>query len=200
VLDAQGEMKAQRSLHDQTLDEANAWMTTSIEAITGTLESPLISRNYDLPAHPVSEGQAFALDVAAARELGCWYANAARILATFSASGQHTSMVRCWPHHFDMAVIENLDRDGDIESARSINIGMSPGDGTIAMPYFYVVPWPAPENPDLDELPSGHWITEGWLGAVLPASEVVAVTGAEAQANMIADFLGHAYEACRNFL
>ena len=49
-------------------------------------------------------------------------------------------------------------------------MGLSPGDGTFAEPYFYLLPWPSPPG-ELPKLDGGHWHTEGWTGAVLEASE-----------------------------
>ena len=83
------------------------------------------------------------------------------------------SPVRCWPHHFDMATLLSL-ASGDPETAPSIGIGMSPGDDFYAEPYFYISPWPAPPVDALPNLPKpGHWHTDGFVGAVATAHEVL---------------------------
>lgn len=79
------------------------------------------------------------------------------------------SPLRLWPHHFDMATLVGLDEEASEES-RSINIGLSFGDGSYGEPYWYVTPWPKPSD-DLPSLSAGHWHSEGFVAAVLPASE-----------------------------
>lgn len=72
------------------------------------------------------------------------------------------SPLRCWPHHFDLAVQIKL------EGERSIGVGMSPGDDDYPQPYFYVSPWPYPEASRLPPLPPfAKWHTAGWTGAVI---------------------------------
>jgi hypothetical protein len=53
---------------------------------------------------------------------------------------------------------------------------MSPGDGSYSQPYFYVSPWPYPDVSTLPPLVLGHWHTEGWVGAVLTAEEILPKT------------------------
>ncbi|HKO58535.1 MAG TPA: hypothetical protein VJ276_21900 [Thermoanaerobaculia bacterium] len=72
--------------------------------------------------------------------------------------------VRCWPHHFDIATLIPLGGE------RTLGIGMSPGDTTHGEPYYYVTPWPYPAVDTLPPLAVGAWNTDGWVGAVLPAS------------------------------
>jgi len=43
-------------------------------------------------------------------------------------------------------------------------------------PYFYINPWPHLDPADLPALPEpGHWHTEGFVGAVATADEVLSV-------------------------
>ena len=47
---------------------------------------------------------------------------------------------------------------GTVESARTIGVGLSPGDENISEPYFYVTPWPYPPPAKLPKLPEiGAW-------------------------------------------
>jgi hypothetical protein len=79
--------------------------------------------------------------------------------------------VRCWPHHYDIATLFALD-DGDPETARSVGIGLSPGDSAYAEPYLYCNPWPVPDG----ALPTApgplRWHTEGFTSLVCPASRM----------------------------
>ena len=83
------------------------------------------------------------------------------------------SPVRCWPHHFDIGTYVQLEA-GSAEDARGIGLGMSPGDESYGQPYFYVNPWPHLDPADLPDPPSpGHWHTEGYVGAVATADQVL---------------------------
>lgn len=161
------------ALEGRTLDDAIAWMQAALAR--HTVSSRTISlRDYDLPSHPVREDDAaFEAPESSLAELGRWYANAAAQLAAIASDEPRASAVRCWPHHFDIATLVTVDADRDPEEARSVGVGMSPGDGTYDEPYFYVNPWPRPEVDALPDLEHGfRWHTEGWVGAVLRGSDL----------------------------
>lgn len=110
--------------------------------------------------------------------LGAWYAKSQSVLdglvRDFGTMAVATPTVRCWPHHFDLGTLFVLDED-DPETARSVGVGFSPGDGSYAKPYFYCTPWPTPEA--LPEAPGPlHWHTEGFTSLVLPASHINTAT------------------------
>ena len=133
-------------------------------------------------------------------ELERWYANAARVLRELREV-EGGSPVRCWPHHFDIATLIPLSGDSDPETARSIGVGMTPGDEYYAEPYWYVTPWPYPAEPSLQPLAGGgSWHTEKWLGAVLPGSRLVGGDPSTGQAQRLAGFLDSALRACRAML
>ena len=51
---------------------------------------------------------------------------------------------------------------------------MSPGDSSYPEPYYYVNPYPSPEDPELPRLSGGgQWHTEGWFGATLTATKLI---------------------------
>lgn len=80
--------------------------------------------------------------------------------------------VRLWPHHFDIATLVALE-EGDAEFARSIGVGLSPGDVHYAQPYAYASPWPRPDAAALGEPPrGGHWHTQDFVAAVATADEL----------------------------
>ncbi len=76
---------------------------------------------------------------------------------------------------------------------------MTPGDAAVPEPYYYVTPWPYPAATALPPLPAGRWTTEGWVGALLPASAVADLPG-DAQAARVHGFLEAAYDASRALL
>ena len=94
-------------------------------------ETALTLPVYEMPAHPVGEGAPFSDAGAAARtELAVWFAEAFASIRKVVAADRSASPVRCWPHHFDVASLITLDAGADAEGARSIGVGLSPGDGS----------------------------------------------------------------------
>jgi hypothetical protein len=205
LLGGEGEILREMPLDGRTLDELYDWMGDEVEMLLGRpLEKPL-ERPGELPAHPVGTGAPFSTaapapaDIAFA-ELGRYFDNLDRLLKRIEDRNPGASPVRCWPHHFDLATLILLDPGADPEKARSIGVGLSPGDGTYPEPYLYVLPWPKPEGLDLPELKSGCWHTEGWTGAVLQASGFTAAGSNGAQAQRVEDFLESAVAACKGLL
>jgi hypothetical protein len=134
-------------LDGRTFGEAIEWLA-SFGLDAGLLNRPL---HFTIP-EPVERFEA----VPGCEELAGLYSQAANVLEEIRGkwSGEP---VRCWPHHFDIAT-----RIG------STGVGMSPGDGYYADPYYYVTPWPYPPADQLPALDSeGKWHTEGWTGAAL---------------------------------
>ncbi|HEY7214434.1 MAG TPA: hypothetical protein VIC28_07375 [Thermoanaerobaculia bacterium] len=185
-----GEILCELPLESRTSEEVYGWMSERIEELLGRPLAQPLERPGEMPRHSIGEADAFA-------EIGRYFADADRLLRKVQDENAGASPVRCWPHHFDVATLIALDAGADAESARSIGVGLSPGDERFSEPYFYVLPWPAPKG-ELPELAGGGWWhTEGWTGAVLEASRF---TGAPDQPRQVADFLGSAVAACRKLL
>jgi hypothetical protein len=201
LLTKEGIELASTPLVGRTLNDGIAWLAGQLAAQSG-VEKPVLKRpGYELPAHALGDGAAFKLEAAPAAELATWFANADRALQFVAAREPEALQVRCWPHHFDMATPLNLDPFVPREKARSIGVGMSPGDETIRQPYFYVTPWPAPKTEKLPGLPGGGtWQRKGWTGAVLTAAKLVSADSAERQVETLTDFLDSALTACRELL
>lgn len=111
--------------------------------------------------------------------LALWFAAAADVLEELRRKYRRfkpgPSPVRCWPHHFDIAILVALE-EGPAESARSIGIGVSPGDGYYAQPYLYVSPYPKPDTAGLPPLPpGGRWHTKDFFGAVATGIDLLAL-------------------------
>ena len=194
-----GARVATMDLAGETLDDAFAWVNTQLPD-GATPVVPLDTSR--IPPHAVGSGAVFIrADPDASLELARWFANVAGLLETVRAREPHAAPVLCWPHHFDLATLVVLDPDDDPEEARSIGVGMVPGDDSYAEPYLYVTPWPYPESPTLHDLPSGgRWHTESWLGGVLNAYELVALVASDAQRASAQAFLDQATRACRVLL
>jgi hypothetical protein len=200
LLDERGGRIREMQLEGRTFDEAYEWMEREVEALVGCpFEQPL-ERSEGLPAHPVSMGAQFSFSMSPAlAELDRYYSGANRLLRALRERNPEASPVVCWPHHFDLATLLRLDPDADPEHARSIGVGLSPGDATYAEPYFYILPWPKPTR-ELPALDGGHWHTEGWTGAVLEATEFTSGSSNGAQRERIDRFLTSAVAACRRLL
>jgi hypothetical protein len=196
VVDVTGDAKRELSLAGRTLEDAFAWTADAFGV--SALEMP----SYQMPEHIVGHGGAFGgTDPGALAELARWYASADVLLRDFVASrpyaGEHASPVRCWPHHFDIATLVSLPGAAS-GSARTIGVGLSPGDSSYGEPYFYVTPWPYPESPALPRLPAGAtWHQTGWVGAVLTATAIFGDAGGTppGRAETVREFLDVASRA-----
>ncbi len=186
-------------LHQRTLEEGYGWIASAIESFRDQPLGQKISKlGHEMPDHAVRQGEAFAFQPTEPfAELARWYHNANGLLQEVRQTEPRGSLVRCWPHHFDIAMLIALNPDGDPESSRSVGIGMVPGDAAYRQPYFYVTPWPYPPDPVLPPLEAeGSWHTEGWLGAILPASELVRQRSTDSQVRQARAFVDSALRAC----
>jgi len=148
--------------------------------------------HYELPEHPLGGAGAFSFEPAAPfKEMRRWFDNAAETLESVRKAND-ASPVRCWPHHFDIATLIT------VAPGATIGVGLSPGDGSYNEPYWYVGPWPHPQVEDWPELEGGgHWHTEGFVAAVLPASDFVPENN---QPKRLEEFLESAIEGSRELL
>lgn len=178
-----------KNLDKNTRDSMLIWLKSALKEISIDSDDLSLQMHYEIPDHAIAHGRNFEIkEPEYFAILSDIYANAAYVLSAVQQSITGSSPVLCWPHHFDIAMLITLDPEKDAEQARSIGVGMSPGDATYAEPYFYITPWPYPEKsvelPDLNG--SGFWHTEGWVGAVLPLSDILK---APVQQKMVEDYV-----------
>ena len=146
----------------------------------------LVVPDYDLPADSrFSTGRFDEPPIAAFTELARWFGLAGGVLTEAMRNNVGALAVLCWPHHFDIATRIDFDPPAKGEDGRSIGVGFSPGDGGIEEPYFYVTPWPPPTE-TLPPLPVGAWNVEGWTGALLRGSQLIAAATPNGDARAIA--------------
>jgi hypothetical protein len=203
VLDASGREIALVDPSGKTLDRVFSETAEALrQAGERVPDAGLALPEYDLPAAPVAQGEPFpAPDAAALEELARWFHDGFLVLSEVAEKQLGGAEVRCWPHHFDMAALLTLDPEADPEDARSVGVGLSPGDGTYAEPYFYVSPWPYPDAGDLPRLAEGaRWHTEGFTSAILTGSELVSAGGGAAQLERARGVLSSTVSACRALL
>lgn len=161
------------------------------------LDKPL---SYKILPHRIATGSPYNtanLDDAL-RELSAWFSNAdksaTRIAEAMRQNNFEVSTARCWPHHFDLAAqIVVQAGKGTLESARTIGVGLSPGDINYNEPYFYVSPSPPPPPAKLPPLPEpARWHVKGFTAAILPAQRIMA---AQARQTVVEKFLVEAVGA-----
>jgi hypothetical protein len=200
LIDRDNSILFDAGLDGRTVAAAYAWLAQAIgDRLGQAFEQEFTPLHYGMPPHGLGEGARFAVENRGAfAELGRWYADAHLALSAIVAAQPNASPLRCWPHHFDLATLIELDKGRQIDNPRSIGVGLSPGDDSYAEPYWYVGPWPYPNNVEAAPLDSGgHWHTEGFSAAVLPGSRLV---GEADQQGATRTFLVTAVEACLRLL
>ena len=190
-------------LEGKTLDEARSWLTEHVRSVVPDLpDGPVPLRDYEMPDHPIAAGRPFAgSDPARRLELARWFMTADEALSETARAHAMSSDVRTWPHHFDIGLLINYEPDADPEQARSIGVGMSPGDASIPQPYYYVNPYPRPDVNELPELPGGgYWEQTLFFGALLTGEALLGGGDPAGRRGRVLDFLANAIDACRVFL
>ena len=175
VVSAAGVVSDALALDGRTERGARGWIGERVVANgldPSALDAPL---PYDMPAHPLATGAAYATRACATAlgDLAAWFANADAMLAAIRRQLVEQELlnappVRCWPHHFD------LDTLVTVAPGRTAGVGFSPGDGYYDEPYFYVSLYPAPDIATLPRLPAiGHWHVKDFTAAIATARRIV---------------------------
>jgi len=194
---------AQLSLADRTFDQGFDWLKRQIRDING--DASKLSRDlpYQIPFYATAQGELFKLaEPDSYFELQHYFANTDLVLRKLEQRMENASTVRCWPHHFDIATLITLVPDADLEKAKTIGVGFSPGDENFDRPYFYVTPWPYPEvkRADMPTLPGGgFWHVEGWIGAILSQAEIIK-TNTELQKKIVEDFFQASIDQLKSWI
>jgi len=168
-------------LDRKTDAEAGTWVDSKLKSL-GLKPAKGVLLPYEIPDHAVGRDAPYDCSSAGRElgEIGRWLAGSADLLEEFRA--KHRALrpgpgpLRCWPHHFDIATLVRLEESTQ-DSAKSVGIGLSPGDEHYAQPYFYVSPWPRIADARLPQLPPpGHWHTQGFLGAVATGEDILSLS------------------------
>ncbi len=106
-------------------------------------------------------------------ELSKYFTNAQNLIRAVGQKRRQTFECFCWPHHFDLATFIVVEENDDPEKAKSVGFGLSPGDETYEDPYFYITPWPYPEDPEKTKLPAPvFWHTKGFVAGIVTADGI----------------------------
>ena len=188
VLDQELGELASLKLQGKTLEEGFTWLAREL-AQRGGLDNPpaLAVPDYDMPDHELASGGRFQFaQPSAFEELATWFGNGSRVLEKLEGT------TLCWPHHFDIAVLDAID------DQKNVGTGLSPGDGSYDEPYWFVSPSPRPTS-ELPTLEKGHWHREGFLAAILTGTDIVSDGGSD-QGLFVDAFIDDATEKSRNLL
>ena len=195
LLDASNAVLGSRQLHGQTIQAACEWLREMLPRVHADPARLTLRRHYAIPRHRLDDGAPFdASDDRAFAELARWYGNAATVLEDLARRTPTASEVRCWPHHFDIATLIEVEPARGSGSARTVGVGMEPGDDSYAEPYLYVNMYPAPPASRVSAAleGGGAWHTRDWIGAVLPGSRF----GNTNQREQVESFVRSAVRAC----
>lgn len=190
-------------LSGRSVDDTYRWLEQEVRGFLGRPLPAKLEHPGEIDGEQTQGTDRFSRHPPAAfAELGRWFANAHLLLHHRVEPLEGAGPVRIWPHHFDIASLITVEAGDDPEQVRTVGIGMTPGDGGEPEPYFYVTPWPRPEQPGtLPDLPAGgRWQHEGWFGALLPAAELAASSDPVAQAEAAAAFVTLAVDTCRDLV
>lgn len=193
LLVVEGEERvAEQGLGGSTLREGLSWL--NVELKKRGSGGDIVRPDHPLPFHGVSEGVLFDVDQAALEELARWVAVASARLEPIRVAHKRATPVRVWPHHFDVATLITVKANQDPEQAKTIGVGLSPGDEHYDEPYWYAAPWPYPaDDVTLPILPGrGLWHLEGFTAAVLLAHDM-----GEQREKALDDFFDTAIGACK---
>ncbi|HEX3110487.1 MAG TPA: hypothetical protein VHU41_15435 [Thermoanaerobaculia bacterium] len=155
LIDDQTASKQEFPLHAHTLDDGFHFYE---ERFGKTISRP----GEGIPTHKVANGAVFTPQHDDLDSIAEQYSNANAVLQRYRANHPGASEVRVWPHHFDIATLIPLGGD------QTIGAGSVAGDAQCPEPYWYVTPFPYPEDRSkYRPLSRGFWNTDGWFGAVL---------------------------------
>ncbi|MEM7413895.1 MAG: hypothetical protein AAF389_00275 [Gemmatimonadota bacterium] len=176
-------------------DEGYEWLATGLATYLGGAPPSIGRPDYDMPSHAVSSGAEAFSEPTAGPSLEALYDAAADTLHQLANRRPDASDILCWPHHFDIATLLTVD-DGSADGVtKTVGVGMAPMGGGYDTWYWYVTPYPYPAHERLGELSGpGRWHTEGWTGAVLQGSDVVAAPPEERE-GLVRAFVDEAIES-----
>lgn len=161
------------SMEGKSTNEGLAWLKEELNKLAFETDNLSLDLPYQIEDYDFS--QQLSVDQKALNEFLSLYKNTNSILKKEVKKWEKAFDIRCWPHHFDLATLIPIEVDKAGEIVKSIGVGLSPGDESIDEPYLYVNVWPTVSEDSLNrhQLPSGHWNTKGWSGAVLTYSELL---------------------------
>ena len=190
-----GEAISAMELAGATSEQAHQWV---VDAAMNALDAPIRQGTEpapDLPDHAVAHGQPFSEpDQMSQAELIRLYANTDSVLSVLGSIVDDASEPRCWPHHFDHAMLIEIEQDEHGSATKTVGIGLTPPDSLSPEGYWYVSPWSSASvsKQETHDLPHGRWIDRGDGTppmAILPISEVAGLQDPGNELRRVAEFV-----------
>jgi len=196
VVDERGAAVATLHLEGATLPRAVEWIGEIGDKELGPRRQPARPAP-DLPDHPLAAGATFEA-VEALAPLADLYEAAAQTLEKLRAAAPAFDEPRCWPHHFDLASLAIVGKDGAGEMVQTIGVGVTPPDSLEGSGYLYVSPWmknTPSDKPTPPALDRGRWLDRGEG----PPMAILPINALESSAQLAA-FIASAVNACKEML
>jgi len=168
------------------------WLRESVREMGLDSKTLDFTLSKEMPPHELAQGKPFRFESLhkALQELKRAYSNGYLFLHQIHEENSQFMQVRCWPHHFDLAVLFEFKEPGESKPQKTLGMGLSPGDSFYETPYYYVTPWPFPMDLTLPPLPSGgKWRLDDWQGAVLTHKALLRFQDRDSQFKALSDFL-----------
>jgi hypothetical protein len=155
------------------------------DEMAGGLSALGVSADLDGSQYPNAAG---VYDVAAVERFWQALSQIDQVMKRFKGELRgETSPVQLWPHHMDLAMlwfsgrlVPGHENDKPQSADEQMNFGFSTGDEGLPEPYFYITAYPLPADLAAAPLPPGaEWQTQGWQGALLRYSQLVAAPDGE---------------------
>ena len=156
-------------LHNRLHSDILAWI--SDKAAEANMQQPYRYKfHYSLP-YLISDNYKFEKQAGAIQKEIELRSLAPKVLDKILNEFGLDSEIRIWPHHFDTGAYASLPSDTNT----SIGLGLAIPDSLIVDYYYYVAAYRnngALPTGGLAALSNGQWLSQGFTGAVLPASDV----------------------------
>ena len=177
---------------NKTKMEIYALLKSQLAKLGVSVANLSIDMHYDLPRHFTDNGETYKIENPDHfREIANYYSNAHLILKQVIANVSEATLIRCWPHHMDLATNIIVQRDENGLLLRTIGVGLTPPDTYYNEPYFYIRIW-SEDNIQFKEIPDpevGRWHQKDWTGTVLKVSKLASKNGINDQVDVITTFL-----------
>jgi hypothetical protein len=113
VRNPQGGLSGRLPLNGRTQEEALKWLKVRLAGSGVDTSALKADMPYEMPGRLVAKDEPYSAESSQALEgLAAWYRGAAEALAAVAAGRSDGGPLRCWPHHFDLAVLFSLDAVG----------------------------------------------------------------------------------------